>query len=550
MSEKRFDEHIKRKLEGLRLDPEKAGWSAFSEKYSDQISQDNDTAFDDVIKDKMTALSASGSTGWDMFEAKLDKEVNDTFDTQIKDKIENLTTEFVPGHWQLMKSRLEHVLYVRKQLFTSKALEIVIAFLLFFALGNSFHVFLPNEANLKSAATPAILADAQVNENKSSAAEQLDKIIEEKTVKNTDQSQVKDKSIKVNHNLKSTSSKKSATAKKNDLNSKKKLSKKSTTTSQSKIIAQNIPVRESNESTALNTPIAITASSKVLAPVQQSEAVVLKKHNTKIELSPISAIPVKIVSDNKIYKPDFAALSAPIIELKKQKKNGLWFHTVLSTDMNLITSTYGFDISEESYRTQATGYSAGVLLGYETGRFGVNMGLKFGSYDYTPKDETIEYIRVDDSGFAAYYSINLTTIEHNTINIPVNFEYRLLPSTSKWNLFATAGASLNILSLINYKIEHKLTDEIGLLPLPPDDQLPESFTAKSYIKGWSQGGSFSETASLYLTAGIGIQRTFGNSLALFAVPSYQYQATNRNINPNGDIINRFSMNFGMKFKFQ
>jgi hypothetical protein len=225
-----------------------------------------------------------------------------------------------------------------------------------------------------------------------------------------------------------------------------------------------------------------------------------------------------------------------------------------SPDYNrVVTPLQEIDNGEQvSYDRYSLGYSGGLTLGVEHGKWEVETGAIYAARRY----QAIPTVYVSGNFRDGYTGVSLRDFELNTVNIPLNFRYNFILH-NKWRLYAQGGASFNIVLDANYYTVDKdafsglnqnsnLNSSNGLSRA----EKPESLLNKNLTAGWIEGGSLLENATFYGDIGVGLERYMTPSWSMFVQPTYHhsFQIFNEGLGPYQDRIYNFGVGIGLKVR--
>jgi hypothetical protein len=225
-----------------------------------------------------------------------------------------------------------------------------------------------------------------------------------------------------------------------------------------------------------------------------------------------------------------------------------------SPDYNrVVTPLQEIDNGEEvSYDRYSLGYSGGLTLGVEHGKWEVETGAIYGARRY----QAIPTVYVSGNFRDGYTGVSLRDFELNTVSVPLNFRYNVILH-NKWRLYAQGGASFNVVLDANYYTVDK--DAFSELSQPSNlsgnngfsrAEKPESLRNKDLTAGWIEGGSLLENATLYGDFGVGLERYMTPSWSVFVQPTYHhsFQLFNDGLGPYQDLIHNFRIGIGLKVR--
>lgn len=173
----------------------------------------------------------------------------------------------------------------------------------------------------------------------------------------------------------------------------------------------------------------------------------------------------------------------------------------------------------EKFSRYAPGYSGGIAVSTELGRWELGTGLIYSPKQYSPPDVTI----VEGSTERGYLRETFREVALNIINIPLTTRYNLYHH-NRTRLYATGGLSLQIASQATYTISSTETSS----------RRAEARTSQfdNTNKGFLEGGSFRKNAYVTGNLGLGVERFMTERWSVFFQPTYQHN------------IGQFSAGFG------
>ncbi|WP_169433362.1 outer membrane beta-barrel protein [Lewinella cohaerens] len=208
------------------------------------------------------------------------------------------------------------------------------------------------------------------------------------------------------------------------------------------------------------------------------------------------------------------------------------------------------DGSVVSYDRYSLGYSGGITLGVEHGKWEIETGAMYAVRRY----QAIPTVYVTGTLREGYTGLGLRDFELNTVNIPLNFRYNFLLH-DKWRMYAQGGASVNLILSANYY----LTDQAEFAGIARNPNAnsgssaldkPEPLQNKALTAGWLEGGSFLQNATLYADFGVGLERYMTPNWSMFVQPTYHHSLPlfNDGLGPYRDRIHNFGIGMGVKVR--
>lgn len=205
------------------------------------------------------------------------------------------------------------------------------------------------------------------------------------------------------------------------------------------------------------------------------------------------------------------------------------------------------DGSVVSYDRYSLGYSGGITIGVEHGKWEIETGASYAARRY----QAIPTIYVTGTLRDGYTGLGLRDFELNTVNVPLDFRYNFLVH-DKWRMYALGGASLNLILGANYY----LSDFAEISRNPNNGggnaslDKPEPLQNKALTAGWLEGGSFWDNATLYSDFGVGLERYMTPNWSMFVQPTYRHALPlfNDGLGPYRDRIHNFGIGMGVKVR--
>ncbi len=205
---------------------------------------------------------------------------------------------------------------------------------------------------------------------------------------------------------------------------------------------------------------------------------------------------------------------------KTVRKNGAVYVAMFGgPEYNRITTP---DIEEkriEKFSRYALGYSGGISVSTELGRWEIGTGLIYSPKEYSPPDVTV-YGGSVETGITGE---KFREVSLNIINIPLSTRYNFYHH-NRTRIYATGGLSLQFASQATYTISSP--DTYPSVPEPRTSQFDNT------NKGFLEGGSFRKNAFVTGNLGLGVERFVTERWSVFFQPTYQHN------------IGQFSAGFG------
>lgn len=223
-----------------------------------------------------------------------------------------------------------------------------------------------------------------------------------------------------------------------------------------------------------------------------------------------------------------------------------------ASDYNrIITPPVRVNTDIVSLDRYAIGYSGGITIGFESGRWEVETGFIYTAKRYYP----LQVLYVEGSLKDGIFGSGIKQTEFDIIQAPLNFRYNFL-SRDRWRIYGLVGASLHIVAQSNYYIAD-LEDYNENRNFPPprngsrnENERPEGLENQILQQGFLEGGSLLDNSYLGVNLGAGIERYMSPRWSLFAQPTYYHSLyyPNKGLGPVNDRIHTMSLFMGVKVR--
>ncbi len=477
-----------------------------------------DKQFDQLIRDKMGDLEVPlNKGGWETFVSKLDQssstgvpgdQSDHDFDELIFNKLNNFEAPFNPAHWSQMQRRIRVELGWPKIMLSYKLAETTLIALLVFV---ATHQLKNNQP---------LLSVRHLGNNK------VEKVAATAFDTGSPTNQPTDRPADI--------------------------------FAQANVLFQPNPVTE------YQTPTPVTQADPSLRLSAMHFSTLPPTGNDKIypenPADYLVAAPVVSKSANDRFAPAFMerqlipANYAPYINLDAvivlpERETLLRIGMTGSLDYNRVITPP--DVKEnrlEVYDRYAPGYSNGISIGFEMGKFEIETGIGYSSKHYLPQP----VVFVQGSLQEGFIGEGIREIELNMLSLPLNFKFHFL-NREKWRLYALAGTTLQFAFHNNYYTSTQSFTNGFAKPLLSAGQVSPLEDNKVLKAGFFEGGPFAENSYLTGNVGIGIERNFSYRWSLFVQPTYQHSMDyfgllDKHLGPNKDQIRTFSVLTGIKMR--
>mgnify|MGYP005666387655 CR=1 FL=1 len=248
-----------------------------------------------------------------------------------------------------------------------------------------------------------------------------------------------------------------------------------------------------------------------------SRKVLPAEWNTEALLASLESIELEALS------PSSTAESLELLPLTPRKKFNIRIGMQGSPNYDRII-TPPTEVDEDSIVSldrYSIGYTGGITLGVERGRWEVETGFFYAAKSYQP----LSVLYVTGSVKNGLYGEGAKDFEFNTVYLPLNIRYNYLQKDT-WRLFASAGVSMHTVVQANYY----LADQDGFrnalfapAPVPRGEQeRPEQVEQYDLNKGLFEGGGLWENSYFSATVGLGVEKNLNGRLSVFSQAKYAH----------------------------
>jgi hypothetical protein len=223
---------------------------------------------------------------------------------------------------------------------------------------------------------------------------------------------------------------------------------------------------------------------------------------------------------------------------KTARRNGAVYVAMFGgPEYNRITTP---DIEEkriEKFSRYAPGYSGGIAISTELGRWELGTGLIYSPKQYSPPAVTVYGGSVE----AGITGETFRDVALSIINIPLSTRYNFYLH-NRTRVYATGGLSLQVASQATYTISSP--DTYPRVPEPRTSQFDNT------NKGFLEGGSFRKNAYVTGNLGLGVERFVTERWSVFFQPTYQHNIGqfSRGFGPTRDRIGTMSTWVGVRVR--
>ena len=531
-----FDELLKKKLEGMEVPYDPAHWDALAQTLQTEGGLENGT--DKPIADQLALQHLQDfepdvpANSWNMFAEKLQAaEVAELSNTLAFDEFVRENLESVEGgqenHWPLMRRRLDEVFTLRGKVYRYKLAEVALMLLLLWTVG--LYLPLPKDSDVPADlnSTQAAL-DQNVNPIAADANDAIATTVEEISTQEIEEG----------------------------------IANEASEPTADQAEPSRLP-----EQGAASIAIPYTADQNNLTtvlPIESVDPALLTEE--ALQVDPLPAIAENMIGDgsnpelvsyfNALHpvarlnlRPNAGLTGLGIgsaAEIARRRNSSLQVGMVSGADWNWIYTPEDPVFGTGAYFQDSVGFSAGVLLNFQRGRWTVETGGVYAFMSYRPVTPTLQYGTFDYLVTESFEGIALEQLE-----IPLQFRYELLPENKKWNFYVQTGASAHVVLKSIYEIRSQAarSDESNRKPTVQEAEDLKSqsiLSEKEFPDGVFEGGKLFENSYLSGTLGFGMERHLSHRWSLFMQPQLKYQLPFGGFGPNNDRFHSISFRLGTR----
>lgn len=502
------------------------------------MERKNGNEYDDIFRQKLSKIVPEYHPGsWDSLANRLDEaEQTDAFDNDVADQLDQIHVPYNTSSWSLLAARLELEQKRLQTVLHFKTMELSLLFLLFLTAWQHLPAWLPPQP-----IHPVYQGPVAESAAEPAKAEETFALSADQTPSSADELSHEEES------LAATTTGAAALEPGTDSWS---------TALLDDLISSVEPYPQERPQMAPLPTTDLTEVNSEMAARQQLR-----------ELHAERTAPVTSPSDEFVHTGPMAGLAGNSFSLLNygeaeelldhirpvERKTFLRIGFVGSPDYNRVITpptVVGSD-SVVTLDRYSLGYSGGITLGIERGKWEIETGAIYAARRYQSIPTVYVSGSIKEGGF---YGVSLSDFELNTVNIPLNFRYNAFVQ-DKWRLYAIAGASLNVVTQANYYTVNLESYESLQGGLQQNDRTPSAETlppikSKALTKGWLDGGPFWNNATLFGNAGVGVERYMSSHWSIFAQPTYQHSFPlfNSGLGPYNDQLHSVSIFMGLKVR--
>ncbi|MBR9921819.1 MAG: PorT family protein [Bacteroidetes bacterium] len=539
---KSFDDILREKLGEFEAPFDSAAWEQMEQKLEQSESDlDQDPA---GIVDLMALQylkdmeSSAPEMAWESFESKLAasemaEELEAGIDDLARRHLEDLQAPYNPSHWQLMRQHLDDFFSIKGIIYRYKLAEIALMLLLIWTI----QLYVPAggiqlgpdkthnpQQPLEAPVTPSTSEtndpiagneESKTSENPESAS--ADALIESEGSDNAPFGE-----SQLSGEIPAENGSTFAEAEKS----------KATTGTINILPEQEFPATP--ETVNLPMPEFRVESLNPWIPLIPETA---KKMTAAEPVASLQAGALELDND----------LASKTILTKTLKEKHLRVNMLYSGDYNRIFTPADPLFGTEALYLDSIGYSTGILVDYQSGRFTFQSGALYSNKSYRPILPQQQYGTFDLLVVETFEGITLELLE-----IPFQLRFDLMPNNTKWNLFLAGGGSAELLLNPIYDISREpvvASRSSGKEPSPEEVKSVANksrLNQKEFPAGLLDGGRLTDNSYLTANVGFGLERAINYRWSIYLQPQLQYQLPFGGFGPNNDRFHTVSLRLGTR----
>lgn len=486
--------------------------------------------FDRIIKDKLSQLPVEFDPhSWDQFSQKLDAQEAGTppvddrrVDEVVFEKLHTLEAGNRASRWDLLAAKLDQDVTTRRRVMRTRIMEVTLVLLIILTFVQYFGQQTPVRL---LGFGKSLIANEKRSDSNTSTAENIASKQQITDHQNPD-SKIKN-TVAIDVSKATDDARNSAPTQ--------------LTTIKKYKVGPSLPVataklkKSSDKLTTISNPAQEQPAADMPVPAEREELMAALERILLEELSTEEEV-------------DYLKLITPV-----NPREQLSVSMFGSMDYNRIITPSALneagEVIDEAFERYELGYSGGLMLSWEKGRWEIGTGAIYSAKQYEPRP----LVYLGGSFANGYYGESFKLVELNMLQLPVQVRYNFLKK-NKWRAFATVGLSLHTALQANYYLEE---EEELLRPQPqprptPGGNFPTPADEKKKIlsKGLLEGGSIWENGYITGNVGIGLEYFITERLGIFTQPTYQQSLDyfTKGFGPDQDRINTFSIFTGLRVK--
>ena len=498
MSDREFDDIVKRALENFQPEYDPLSWNQLNSRIS---SADED--FDDSMRDALSSFSAGAPADWDVMEQMIESSENVRFDEEVKNEIKTYQEPYDPATWPRLDRKIDEYERLRRRLILSKVMEVAAVLLLILTFVNLWpeiksYWLKDNAAFTESAEKSAPVVTTIVeNQEINSPDQQGDERIAAE-VRGIDASEI------------TAGAAKAMSAGRSELSSGFTGSSGSHA-ARSETAIDRLTTQDLSELPGVVSH-QLSAKTSDVSPAIVAGVPIAENHVRSVSGTDMLAGIEPGIRSNQ------GQLITAVVDPITHRK-GLRMSFGASYDINSLyipsDQFYadGNPIYFEEKHLLASGYSAGATILFDGKLLTLETGLHYSVKKYEP-NRIIKIGQTFDVSTIDFQQISL-----QTVHIPANVQW-YFDKRGKTRFYALAGAGLNFVVTAHYDlyVESELRSSPGgTRPDPADrdiQQVREHFL---------DGADFSSKSFVTVTGALGVDHSINRKFSVFMQPTYNHQ---------------------------
>ncbi len=559
MSDKRFDDIIKKAIDQHRQSYDPSHWEQMNQLIDGQLPPTPDPQkdqFDQLLKGKLEGHQVQyNENSWLNLQSTLENEINDQHvDHEVRNRLKHHTVQYRESHWQILKAKLELEKELKKNIFWTKTSEVAIIALLLLSYMHLGPYVNEAEPSPKTFAALPLQIESDGSVDKSSHGTSDEKMPYLPMTNHRSAAAL----------LPAASSGTASTALKaaqadvpmiveetNNSQSSAVNGRQQTVTNfnthlpadwQEELVKNNgIPdsFLKSKAKTYDQAPAKLKDKVEdLISPprmlYQDQEAESMKTAKQSHELPAIIALTQELhLLDSRNNH-----LNATPVLAKINQKPERWVGVSTGADLNIVKTPIDIDFIKEPRDFVTTGLTNGINYSITKGQNEFFTGIYYSVKIYDPKIK--EQIEVNKS----YYIRDHVQEKFQIIHLP--FQYRRhIGNPDKLHTYLVGGLAVNGVMYAEYSYD----DLLKRGDPRPDYALNQAarYRQADFHKGLLDGGHFKHNFYLTAQVGLGIEKRI-NRMKVFFDAVYKNNLLSTKLGPRDVKLNSVSFNIGTRYK--
>ena len=566
MSDKRFDDILKAKMDGHEVPFHHTHWEQMQELLSDNstvppVSMEDQ--FDQLLKGKLEKHTVMyNEDSWLNLQSVLENNSSDAeVDHEVRSRLKDHTVEFVESHWQILKAKLELEKELKTKIFWTKASEVVIIGLLIFSY---IHMspYLKTSSKHEDSQTESI--DAASHNAPMALKDTADKT-SKKLAQNRSISSQKEKvkllpTIFGSHNEGSSTlllraNTRTASAIDPNIVGTEQTSNTEINDDQIQSNPINLPTNLLQED--LNIESKFPENFKNISADALHQTVILKESDAEdraqassnknkanhigadvVAFSNIESSLIAYHNDLNTLESRHNEVTTTPMMVKVPAKNEKWIGISSGADLNIIKTPIDIDFIKVPRDFLTLSLTNGVNYGVTKGKNEFFTGVYYSVKIYDPNIK--EQLEVNKS----YYVRDHVQEKFKILHLP--FQYRRhIGDPNKLHVYLAGGLAINSVMYSEYTYD----DQLKRGDPRSDYALNRAarYRQSDFHKGLLDGGHFKHNLYLTAQAGIGIEKRI-NRMKIFFDAMYKKNLLSTRLGPRNVQLNSISLNVGTRYK--